>query len=344
MQVGRSPDVGALAQDGWDAIKERRYGDAKDAFTEAAKLEPNEPSLLLGGGFAAFMLGETNNAREWLERALTLSPRLTEASLLLGELQYRQGQVADAINTYERALPYAARQEDLQAKLDEWRRESRLHDRFYQAQGAHFRVLFEGPADEALARRAVEMLEDAYWRVGSALTTYPSGTVTVVLYTLEQFHDITRSPAWAGGVYDGRIKVPMRGALEQPADLERVLAHEFVHAVVASIAGRTVPTWINEGLATLLEPGGRDWTNECLAKTDIRLPHKRLHQGFSALAADDALLAYAQSAAAVQKMIDLRGMPAVVLLLRDLARGAAFENAFQQTIAMRYEDFQALLH
>ena len=56
--------------------------------------------------------------------------------------------------------------------------------------------------------------------------------------------------------YDGRIRVPLRTALDEPDELDRVLSHEFVHAVVAMLGGRTVPAWVNEGLATVLEPAG----------------------------------------------------------------------------------------
>jgi hypothetical protein len=42
-------------------------------------------------------------------------------------------------------------------------------------------------------------------------------------------------------------------------------------------------------------------------------------------------------------MIELRGAPAVVQLLQDLARGGEFAAAFQQRISMRYEDFQLMV-
>jgi hypothetical protein len=42
-------------------------------------------------------------------------------------------------------------------------------------------------------------------------------------------------------------------------------------------------------------------------------------------------------------MLDLRGAPAVVQLLQDLARGGDFVAAFQQRISMRYEDFQLMV-
>src|SRR2546425_8800921 len=87
---------------------------------------------------------------------------------------------------------------------------------FQRTLSPHFTVLFEGPAEQRLAAAAVDALEAAYWRIGTALLAYPPTVITVVLYTDEQFRDVTRSPAWAGGVFDGKIRVPMRGALNDP--------------------------------------------------------------------------------------------------------------------------------
>ena len=102
----------------------------------------------------------------------------------------------------------------LEERLAQWRKETQLQDRFYESRGAHFSVLFEGPADEALARSIVERLEAAYWRVGMALTAHPPKAITVVLYTTEH-RDVTRMPEWTVAAYDGRIHVPVRGALQQ---------------------------------------------------------------------------------------------------------------------------------
>ena len=61
------------------------------------------------------------------------------------------------------------------------------------------------------------------------------------------------------------------------------------------------------------------------------------------MSASQALAAYAQSAVAVKRMMDLRGPQAVVALLRALGQGAGFETTFQQTIHMRFEDFATML-
>ena len=339
----RPSDPGTLVEKGATALKEQRFGDALDAFAAASKLLPRDGSLCFAAGVAAFRLGRNGEAEDWFQRALKLDPNLGDAGVWLSEVQYRQGRTKEAVATLEDVQKRSPKTEGVEERLREWRKETQLQNRFYESRGAHFSVLFEGPADEMLARRVVEYLEAAYWRVGSALTAYPPDPITVVLYTTEQFRDITRMPSWTAASYDGRIRVPIRGALDQSERLERVLAHEYVHAVVAMLGGRNVPTWMNEGLAEVFENKGTDDAEAVLARTTTRPPLKALERGFTQLSDAQAHLAYAYSARAVRRMIDLRGAPAVVMLLQDLSRGAEFPSAFQQRIFMRYEDFEALV-
>ncbi|HEY9463608.1 MAG TPA: tetratricopeptide repeat protein [Vicinamibacterales bacterium] len=333
----------ALAKDGAKALEERRFGDALESFTAASALLPRDPSLCLGAGMSAFMLGRSTDAQEWFEKALKLNPRYRNASEWLGELHYRAGRLNEAIDVYEEALKHSPGATELETKLTQWRGEAQRHNASYEARGAHFSVRFEGPGDELLARKVVELLEQQYWRIGQTLTAYPPEPITVVLYTQQQFRDITRLPSWTIAAYDGRIHVPMRGALEETEDLDRTLGHEFVHAVVFMLGGRNVPTWLNEGLATTLERDGVEYSDRVLAKTTARPSLQQLHRSFFNLSADDATVAYALSAHAVRRMMTIRSPAAVVTLLQDLARGAVFANAFQQNIGMRYEDFQAMI-
>ena len=338
-------DPQTLAKEGAAALNERRFDDALTAFTAAAAQLPNDGNVALGAGLAAFMLGRTGDAATWLVRALKLQPNLLQASIVLGELQHRSGRIDDAIATYEAALKLApkANAAQLEDRLAAWRKEQQLVGRFSRSQGTHFTVLFEGPADEILARRIVDHLESAYLHVGESLRAYPTQTITVVLYTMQQFQDITRMPAWSGASYDGRIHVPVRGAMQQTEQLERVLTHEFVHAVVANIGGPAVPVWLNEGLATVMEPGGVAQSDAVLAAVNVRPHLQQLHGAFSSLSAAQARLAYAYSAHAVQRIIELRGAYAVVGLLRDLARGVDFNTAFGKNAQIRYEEFDAMI-
>jgi len=331
------------ARSGWEAVRAGRHQRAAEAFEDAIRITPRDASLYFGAGLAAWLQGQAQRAEQSLREALALAPEHTEASLLLGEVLYRANDLGGAIEVYEQAALRAPAHASLLTRLDEWRKEAALHRDFYQAQGSHFTVLFEGPADEPLAATAVELLEQAYWRIGAEMGVFPDHIITVVLATRQQFRDITRSPDWAAATFDGRIKIPVSGALRQTKELERILAHEFTHALIRSIAPRNVPTWLNEGLAVALEPGGVATSVEDLAAHRTRLPATRLASGFAGLSGAEARAAYAQSATAVQFLIERQGLPAVVALLHDIARGEPFADAFGNRMLLDYADFLAVL-
>jgi tetratricopeptide (TPR) repeat protein len=328
------------ARAGWNALNSGKPDEAAAAFHEALRSEPREPSLLLGAGLAAHLLGRSDEARRYLVDALRYDPAFTPASLLLGELLYRATDLDGAILIYQQALTYQPDHRQLLAKLEAWRKEAALHDRFARKLSDHFTVLFEGPAEAELAAMVVDILERSYWRIGSALYTYPPDVITVVLYTREQFRDITQSPEWAGGAYDGRIRVPMLGAVKNVRELERVLAHELTHALVKTIAPRGVPQWLNEGLAMNYE--GMDVTPhiERVRAAESRHALTALERSFSGMDSKAATLAYAQSAAAVKLLLDESGPPALVGILTDIARGLPFAEAFQRHTHLSYEEFQ----
>ena len=333
----------AAGRAGWDAIRDGRNQEAAEAFAIAIDAEPRDPSLHLGAGLAAYLLGKPTVAQQSLEHALSMAPGFTQASLLLGDIFYREGSIDQAIHVYEAAQKHEPANATLKERLAKLRREAELHNGFYQSQGAHFTVLFEGPADEQLAARALEILEAAYWRVGTALSTYPERIIPVVLYTQEQFRDITRSPQWAAGAYDGRIRIPVRGALANERELERVLTHEFTHALVQSVAPKGVPVWLNEGLAVMFEPEGETWSDSQLSSSETRLTLEQLAKGFGGLSTTDARIAYAQSAAVVRALLDQGGPPVVVSILQDLARGDTFAAALERRLATPFNAFIASL-
>jgi tetratricopeptide (TPR) repeat protein len=339
-QVSRDPQAALLGRAGWQAIQADRIQEAAQYFERALALDPQSAMSLLGAGLAAHLQGQAAPAKMRLRQALQIDGTLTPASLLLGVLLYKDGDLDGAIRVYEDAVVHAPEEPQLVSRLERWRQEAALHDSFRKTMSTNFTVLFEGPAEEALAAKALEALEAAYWRVGTALFTYPPEPITVVLYTQEQFRDITRSPNWAAGLYDGKIRVPVRGALEQSDELERVLAHEFTHALVRSLAPRNVPTWLNEGLAGVFERGDLGWAETIVRDAPALIPLERLHGSFSGLSNAQAKLAYAESALATRRLIDQAGAPPVVALLQDLAADVEFGVAFNQRMLMSYADFQ----
>jgi predicted dehydrogenase len=336
------PRTALLERAGFDALNRGQARVAAETFREAIAADPKNAMLHLGAAMAAVLERRDGDAKDELERALTLDKTLTGARVLLGQVQYRMGDRMGAMRTYETVVAEVPDNPDAQATLARWRREAELHDRMQQAVGSHFTVSFEGPAEAALAAAALESLDKAYWRIGELLGTYPSDPIGVVLYTTEQFHDVTRSPTWAAGAFDGTIRVPMRGALDNPAELDRVLAHEFTHALVRTLATRGVPAWLNEGLAAALERAGGDPASTA-GSSGTPMPLTALTTGFGRLSGSDAQRAYATSARAAQRLLDEAGGFAVANLLRDLGSGEDFNTAFLHRIQRSFADFQAAM-
>jgi tetratricopeptide (TPR) repeat protein len=334
------PRTALLEKAGWDALVAGQAQAAAAAFREALGGDPKNPRLHFGAATAAYIERRNEDARDALERALTLDPKLARARALLGQVLHRMGDVPGAIRAYEALIAERPDDKEAVATLERWRDELRLHDRMRLTVGAHFTVAFEGPAEEAIAAGALESLERAYWRIGDLLGTYPVASIPVVLYTNEQFRDITRAPAWAAGSYDGTIRIPMRGALQVPQELDRVLAHEFTHALVRGLAARGVPTWLNEGLAAALEADDLEWARRPVRDAAGPQRLRNLLQGFGQLSTTDARLAYATSALVVRRLLEEAGGFAIANLLRDLGDGVDLDTAFLHRIQRPFADFQ----
>jgi tetratricopeptide (TPR) repeat protein len=338
-----SPKAGMLEQDGWSALEAGKAQVAEQAFREAIALDPKNARLHLGLGTAAFVLRHDADAKASLEQALVLAPTLIRARVQLAHVVKRQGDLAEAIRLYEMVAAEVPGDAGVRDTLDRWKREAELHGRMNLAVGDFFTVSFEGPEDAALAAHALESLNRAYWRICDVFSAFPPNSVPVVLYSGEQFRDITRSPQWAAAAFDGTIRVPMRGAGEKGEDLDRVLSHEFAHALIRSLATRGLPAWLNEGLASVLESESLAWAEDRVAKSGRVPPLATLSTSFSTLSGADAQVAYAASALAAKRLLDDAGGVAVANLLRDLGAGVDFEAAFLHRVQRSFADFQVSL-
>ena len=332
------PKTALLERAGWDALAAGRPRAAAEAFEQALATDPRNARLHLGAGAAAVAEGRDSDARTSLERALQLDPASPRARVLLGRVLYRTGDLPGAISTYEVLAGETPGDTNVLETLERWRRELELHTRMQLEVGSHFTVSFEGPPEAGLAARVLDSIERASWRIGDSLGTYPHTVIPVVLYTTEQFRDITRPPAWAAGAFDGTIRIPIRGALDKPEELDRIVAHEFTHALIRTLASRGVPIWLDEGLAAALEntkgrAGGTDGTVSIAA----------LPRSFAGLTGSEARIAYDASAEAVRRLLDEAGGPAIVNLLRDLGEGADFEKAFAHRMQRSFAEFLASL-
>lgn len=319
-------ESGLPAPEAWAALERGDAAKAASIFREELDRRPRNAWLHFGAGYAALTLGRTDAAISSLKHAIEYNPKFLQAMVLLAQAAYQTADLDLAVRTLEKAVVVAPRDRDIAKQLEQWRRESALHERFEERPGVRFRVLFEGPAEKAISDRVAAVLESAYWSIGKTLNTYPGETLTVILYSNRQFQDITRAPAWAGGGYDGRIRLPVGGALRSPKSLDRVVRHEFVHAVIRNAAPTGAPTWVNEGLASYLESADRTWALRVLRSADGRIRLDDLADGFGRFDGDTALVAYAESLMAGQLLCERLG-PNVGSFLQMLGSGHTVDQA-----------------
>jgi len=85
------PRTALLERGAWTALTAGQAHAAADAFREAIAADPKNARLHLGAGMAATLERRDADARDEFERALGLDPKLFEARVLLGQIQYRMG-------------------------------------------------------------------------------------------------------------------------------------------------------------------------------------------------------------------------------------------------------------
>jgi tetratricopeptide (TPR) repeat protein len=331
--------VNELNDAGWKALRDGYQDRAASLFAEALTLRPDDPVLLMGAGAAAHAQGKQKDAMTSLQKALDVMPGLTPASILLGQIAFDEGDVDLAIRTYEDALTHAPRNPELTRTLDQWRREASVHKSFDELRYERFRVLFEGHAEQSLARHATDVLNSEFFRIANKLGEYPPDTIVAVLYTEQQFRDVTRAPAWAGGQYDGRIRIPVAGASQQPELFEKVLTHELAHAIVAGIAPGGVPAWLNEGLAQYFDGTDVSTAARRMKALGRSISLKRLEGSFGRLSAAEAQVAYDESLLAVNVIAE-RPAFGWTRLLHQLADGQSFDDVIG-SYGFSYADLEA---
>lgn len=333
-----------LVMTGFDRLNQGDHQGARDAFEEAVKYYDADPVAHLGLGVANFHLKDERAAERELQRALELDPREKTAYQVLGDIARQKDDLGAAATYWEKALELEPSNDALRARLERIRREHRTEKNFNRDVTGHFSVKYEGREKIEAGRIILRILENAYGDVGRALSYYPEHEIAVILYSNQQFQDVTDAPGWSGGIYDGKIRIPIGGIEHETPGLRRLLIHEYTHAVVRAITPRRVPTWLNEGLAQYFE--GREVDSrqkEMLRQLTQagKVPAlAELEGSFLGLSGPQASYAYLLSLSAVRHMVDRYGMYRVKSVLEELSAGADPSRAINNAILMSPQDFE----
>jgi tetratricopeptide (TPR) repeat protein len=269
-----SPSEVALSDDSTATTSAALKASGEDAGSPRAPsaVERNESAIV------ALNEGDFSRAIELLTSAVADAPEDDTIRENLGVAylkrarSFGEGEFELALADFESALDHLQRDDfRTQAKslMERAQTIAKEEAEFTVEETLHFKFKFDASRTEI--RAGVDqlqiLLEGTYQEYGELFGRRPveagEDKIAVVLYKSEGFSNVTGLGDWAGGAFDGVIRVPADDLREaqRVARLQDVLRHEVAHAFVQSIGGKGVPSWLNEGIAQWLEnpsrrPGG----------------------------------------------------------------------------------------
>lgn len=332
----------------------RQYEQADEYFIKAAELYPDEAVFALSRGVCNYYLKRYDIARSELERARLTQPASVDVLYYLGLVLYETDRRPEAVELWELALKQAPDRPGLLAVLQKARREMSVEDSMDRGHSSRFNLTYDPGVSTTLALAILDVLESAANQVGAELGHFPVARVPVAIYKRDDFKDVTNSPDWSGGVYDGTIRLPFGSLSEISPSMRAILFHEYAHVVVFDLTRGNCPVWFNEGIA---ESFGRrqletrpDHTPATPLSRETAIDFSRLEKGFGGLSNKEAMLAYEQSYSIVNYFAATYGWHRVTALLTLLGKGKSFPAAMAEILgdySLNYgglvEDWRATL-
>ena len=326
----------AYANYGTLLFNRRQYEQADENFLKAAELYPDEAAFAQSRGICNYYLKRYDIARYELERTRPDSPDSVERLYYLGLVLYETDNRQQAMELWEQALKLSPERTELITLLKKARKETAVEDAMDRGHSSRFNLTYDPGVNTSLALAILDVLEDASNQVGAELGHFPEARVPVAIYKRGDYKDVTDSPDWSGGVYDGTIRLPFGAMAEITPPMRAVLFHEYAHVVVFDLTRGNCPVWLNEGIAEMF--GRKQFTYPASERAQAAMKAAvidvhRLEGSFTGLSSHEASRAYQQSYSLVSYLVTAYGWHRVNAILSALGKGmnisAAIASALQ---------------
>ena len=247
-----------LTSAGWAKL---RLGDCAGAvkLMKAALDYQRTMEITKGLAYCQYKLKNLYAAEEEFDLYLKGQPGDPQMLVLYADLLESSGRFEQAVQALEKASAAEgvtqADQEAIASRLAAMRKRAKESEFQLYETSNNFRLTYRAEDSAELIEFVLQELETALDYLADRFGfDYPRQTIEVILYPGDVFSSVVSGgPAWAEGIFDGRMRIPLRDyMLQQPGygHLPMILRHELVHALFAQMAdNRDLPPWLNEGFA-----------------------------------------------------------------------------------------------
>ena len=324
------------------AFKQRKYQEAINQLDQARQYVNDEPEIYVGLGICYFQFSQYAESEHYFKEALRLNPKHLFVHKKIGEIYYLTGDIVQALYHWEEALQLDPTDKALKKRLDNLKKLQDLSRDFETEIDTVFFVSFDGEKNLQLRGNVMDILGQVYLKIGQELNLYPNRQIQVVLLANQEFFDITGSPDWAGGVYEGHIKVPVGNySLDI---LKIVLCHEYVHAVIYDRLANRCPWWLNEGLAQYFsgDKHGNKRKLEIAAAllSQGNVPSLMDLPGNMGQDKNQAQMAYSLALSGVHFFMEKFTIFEMQAVLDLMAEGKSLEKALEEITAFTFKEFE----
>ena len=325
-----------------ESAREGDVDQAVEQYRRALESEPRALDARVELGRLYFERGDLSAAQSQFEQAKRIAPEDRRAREGLGDVYYRMGRLPLAIREWQAALSIDP-DPGILYKLKKALRENNEDIDFEEVSHPHFLIRYDGQVNEVIGRIMAAALEEEHSDLTRALRFTPRSPVKVTLYTNQEFLDVTHAPAWASGLNDGEIKIPVEGLTAMTPKLRRVLRHELTHSFINAMTSGNCPSWFHEGVAQLHEGSDRIDPYPRLRTAQAEgglLPLWSLEGPLLNYSKETALLAYSEALAATEYLEARRGRSALLRILQLLGERYTMNDALKKVIGLDYQELQ----
>ncbi|MBI4854131.1 MAG: hypothetical protein HY819_20230 [Acidobacteria bacterium] len=326
------------------AFQESQAGNiakAKELLSRALNYQPSNLDSLIGLTNLELGEGRYTEALGHANKAVSVEPKNQLAYYYLGMAYYNLEDLPRAVDSWKAGLRLG-QEVVMQTALAKAEKELARANDFSSGKNRFFNVVLEGgSANLGLESQLLVLLEESHTRLRRQFNFEPKERISAIFYTQQTFSDITRAPSWAGALNDGKLRVPIGGLTGVNAELAKTITHELAHSFVYFKSRGKCPTWLNEGLAQLMEGDLASSYRRELATIILNNPSlnlKALSGSFIRFTPEQARVAYIYSLAAVE-LLSEPSVNTAISILEDLSQNIDIDTSISKHT--RYKDLKA---